>query len=138
MTIEQLKADHPELVEAIAAEATAGHAEALAAARAEGAAAELERIKTVKAQAIPGHEALVEQLAMDGTSTAADAALAIVDAEKRQRTAAAADLNTDANAAVPAANGDEPDSKTMKRSAFNALTPIDRAAAIKAGTKLVA
>lgn len=137
MTIDQLKADHPDLVEAIAAEATAGHAEALAAARAEGAAAELERIKAVKAQAIPGHEALVEQLAMDGSSTPADAALAIVQAEKQQRQSAAAGLDSDANAPVPAANGDEPTSTTMKRADFDKLSPTDKRAVIQAGTKLI-
>ena len=138
MTLEQLKADHPELVEAITAEATAGHAEALAAARLEGAAAELQRIKDVKAQAIPGHEALVEQLAMDGTSTAATAALAIVAAEKQQGAAAAAALDADANppvAGVATETGAE--GKTIKRPDFDALDQAARRSFLAAGGKII-
>lgn len=137
MTIEQLKADHPDLVEAIVAEATAGHAEALSAARAEGAAAELERVRSVRAQSIPGHETLIEALAMDGVSTAADAALAIVEAEKKHRGEAAAAIEADANRAVPASASEETEAKTMKRNAFNALPPFERAAVVKAGTRIV-
>jgi len=138
MTIDQLKADHPELVEAIAAEATAGHAEALAAARAEGAAAEIQRINAVRACSIPGHEALVEQLAFDGTSQASDAALAIVEVEKAQRSAAATAADLEASPAVPAVDADDAASaKTMKRSDFNALNETDRRAALAAGTKIV-
>lgn len=138
MTIDQLKAECPELVEAITAEATAGHAEALAAARAEGAAAEIQRINAVRACSIPGHEALVEQLAFDGKSTASDAALAIVEAEKAQRTAAATAADLEAPKAVPAVDSDDAASaKTMKRSDFNALNETDRRAALAAGTKIV-
>lgn len=106
MNIETLKADHPELVEAIIAEATAGQAEALATARLEGAAVERERISAVRAQSIPGHEALVDALAFDGTSTAADAAVAIIAAEKKLRETALHDMQADAPPAAPAAEPD--------------------------------
>lgn len=136
MTKEQLKQDHPDLYQAILDEGAA--AVDLAAATAAGAAAELDRIKAVKAQSIPGHEALVEQLALDGTSTAAAAALAIVAAEKAQRTAAAAAADADANAAAAATSSDDAASaKTMKRAAFNALNQDDRRAFFAAGGKLI-
>lgn len=138
MNIEQLKAEHPELVEAIAAEATAGHAEALEAARAEGAAAEMQRIQDVRAQSLPGHEALIEQLAFDGKSSAADAALAIVNAEKAARETALTDLDASAPPVVPSVDADPADAqKTMKRADFNKLPLSEQRAAVKSGTKIV-
>ncbi len=56
--------------------------------RAEGASAEIERQKGVRAVLIPGHEALVEQLASDGKTTPAEAALAVNAAERGAREAA--------------------------------------------------
>jgi ATP-dependent protease ClpP protease subunit len=141
MTLEQLRANHPDLVTAIAAEAATGmitaeaHTSAVAAARLEGAACEQQRIDAVRGQSIPGHEALIETLAFDGQSTAADAALAIVAAEKTQRTAAAADLETGSNAPVPP--GGEEQGKTIKRTAFNALGQTEKRAFFAAGGKLV-
>lgn len=137
MNLEQLKADHPELVKAITAEATAGHAEALAAARAEGAAAEVARIQSVRAQSIPGHEALIESLAFDGTSTGADAALAIVSAEKELRSGALTVMNSEAPPSVPAVSAEEGEGRTMKRADFNKLDSHGQRAAISAGTKIV-
>lgn len=137
MTLEQLKADHPQLVEAIAAEATAGHVAAIATARIEGAAAELERIKSVRAQSIPGHEALVDSLAFDGKSNGADAALAIVSAEKSLRGAAAAQLEAEAPPSVPASAAEETENKVIKRAAFAALNPADRKAFLVAGGKII-
>lgn len=136
MTLEQLKADHPELVEAIAAEATAGQAEALAAAKAEGAQAERDRIADVRAQVIPGHEALIEQLAFDGTSTGADAALAIVAAEKQARESALAQLDANSQPVVPSVV-DEPAGKTMKRADFDALDQHARRAFLADGGKII-
>lgn len=137
MTIEQLKADHPELVEAIAAEATAGQADALAAATEAGAQAERDRIASVKAQAIPGHEALIEQLAFDGKSTGADAALAIVAAEKQARESALAQLDADSQLVVPVVDADAEAVKTMKRSEFDASGQHVRRAFLAAGGKIV-
>jgi signal peptide peptidase SppA len=137
MNLEQLKADHPELVEAIVAEAHAGMAEAVAAAKIEGASAEHQRIADVRAQSIPGHEALVEQLAFDGKSTGADAALAIVNAEKTLRCQAAADIEGAANDAVDGADSEGTAATTMKRAQFNALDQQARRAFFAAGGKLI-
>ncbi|TLM66018.1 MAG: signal peptide peptidase SppA [Deltaproteobacteria bacterium] len=137
MNLEKLKADHPELVEAIVAEAQAGMAEAVATARTEGAESERQRIADVRAQSIPGHEALIEQLAFDGKSTGADAALAIVAAEKEARTTASAAADADAPQAVDAVDAGDGAAKTMKRKEFNALDQQARRAFFAAGGKLI-
>ena len=138
MNLEQLKADHPDLVEAITAEATAGHAEALADAEAKGASAERDRIAGVRAQSIPGHEALIEQMAFDGTSTAADAALAVINAEKSQRNSAAAALDAAAPPVVPPIDDSVAASaKTIKRADFDALDQNARRAFLADGGKII-
>lgn len=76
----------------IAAEAP----DVLAAIQAEGASAERARIQAIEAQAIPGHEALISALKFDGKSTAGDAAMAVLAAEKQARTAQAKALASDA------------------------------------------
>lgn len=91
MNLETLKAEHPELVQAIVAEATAGLLtkeqvdEALAVARQAGADLERQRIAAVREQLIPGHEALIEQLAMDGKTCGHEAAAKVLAAEKALR-----------------------------------------------------
>lgn len=136
MNLETLKAEHPDLVQAITAEAQTGMAAAIASARSEGASAENQRIKDVRAQLIPGHEALIEQLAADGKTTGAEAAMAIVGAEKNLRQGAASAIQSEANppaAHVEAAEG----GKTLKRAAFNALSQADRRAFNASGGKII-
>lgn len=89
MNIEQIKAEHPDLAAALAAE---GHAAGLAA----GALAERERIQAVEGQSIPGHEALIASLKFDGKTSGPEAAVAVLAAEKSLRTKARADLHSDA------------------------------------------
>lgn len=84
----------------LAAKFAAENHEAAAALRAEGATAELQRIKDVRATALPGHEALVDQLAMDGKTTGAEAAMAVLSAERNSRQAAATARSNDAPAPV--------------------------------------
>ncbi len=71
-----LQTQHPELFATLQSEFTAA-----------GAAAERQRIADVRAALLPGHEALIERLAADGTTTGAQAALAIVAAEQQQQAA---------------------------------------------------
>lgn len=135
MDLATLKAEYPELVQAIHEEAyAAGLAEGTTA----GAAAELERIKSVKAQAMPGHEAKIEELMFDGTSTAAAAALAIVAEEKRLRAKSAEDFRADGSdlkvSAPEPADGDG--AKTMKRKDFDALAADKRRAFLAEGGKI--
>lgn len=49
--------------------------------------AERARIQSIEAQAIPGHEALILSLKFDGKSTAGDAAIAVLAAERASRAA---------------------------------------------------
>lgn len=82
-----------------AAEFAREHPEAAAALRAEGGAAaataERERIQSVRAQALPGHEQLIEQLAFDGSTTGPEAAAAVVAAERTLAAGRRADLAAD-------------------------------------------
>jgi hypothetical protein len=71
--------------------------------RAEGAATERDRIQAVEASCLPGHEALIASIKFDGKSTAADAALAIVAAERKLRSTNAAAIAGDAPKPVVAA-----------------------------------
>jgi capsid assembly protease len=115
--------------------------EAVAAFRAEGAAAERARIQDVEAQAIPGHEKIIAALKFDGKSTAGDAALAIVAAEKATRTAAAVASDADAPAPVaqvPAATVQAADKPAKTRQqltdeakAYAAAHKVDFVAAFK-------
>jgi len=69
--------------------------------RSEGAQAERERISAVRAQALPGHEALIEQFAFDGKTTGAEAAAAVLAAERALRDSQALALANDAPPPVP-------------------------------------
>lgn len=75
-----------------------------------GATQERERIRAVLAigDGLPGHEALLSGLAFDGKTSAADASLAVLAAEKQQRAAAIAAHKADApDPAKPSAAPDD-------------------------------
>lgn len=88
MNAEQLEQENPELAASL---------------RAEGAARERARIQAVEEQVMPGHEALIAGMKFDGRSTGADAALAIVAAEKKSRETHAKANAADAPAPVKSA-----------------------------------
>lgn len=105
-----LQTQHPDAYAAIAATGSADKATAVEAARkeahaagrqegvAEGIAAETQRVAAVFAVSLPGHEKLVQALALDGKTTGGEAAAQIIAAEKKgggDYLQAAA--NTDAN-----------------------------------------
>lgn len=71
LTREALERDHAALYGQIRTEALA-----------EGAAQERARIQAVRAQTLPGHEALIETLAFDGKTTGPEAASAVLAAER--------------------------------------------------------
>lgn len=96
--------DAQPFVDAAVAKEREAHAAALAKAREEGATAERERIQAVRAQSMPGHEALIDKLAFDGKTTGPEAAVQVLAAEKEKKAKVASDLKADAPAAVPAAN----------------------------------
>jgi signal peptide peptidase SppA len=91
ITMQQVLADAPDVAEALRAEGAAASATA-------AATAERERIQSVFAQSMPGHEALINSFAFDGKTSGAEAAVAILGAEKKLRATALADRRADAPA----------------------------------------
>lgn len=87
VTVADLQAQRPDLVASIQQAAVA---------------AELARQSGVRANALPGHEKLVEALASDGKTTPEQAAMAVLKAERDTRESAAAAHKADAPAAVAA------------------------------------
>lgn len=88
-----------------------------------GAAAERQRIADVRAQSLPGHEALVERLAFDGVTTGAQAAVAVLGAERERITAQGTALRNEAPqplALVPGATVTKPEGKAMSRADLDA------------------
>jgi len=142
MTLEQLRAEHPDLVAAVETEARAGFvSEAdlqtqIAAARVDGAQSERDRIADCRAQSLQGHEELVETMAFDGESSGADVALAIVQAERDARTVAGGEIDVDANDPAAHADGDELTGKVMKLADFNEMSQQEQRAFVKEGGRV--
>lgn len=116
ITREQIAAEAPELLQAIMAE---------------GATAERERIQAVRAQTLPGHEALIERLAFDGTTTGAQAAAAVITAERERITAQGAALRNEAPqplALTPSATVTKPEAKAMSSAELDAAAKQYQAA----------
>jgi len=93
MTQEELKSKHPSIYQAIIDEGKAlghadGYAEGFGKGKAEGAQQERARIQDVEAQTLAGHESLIAGLKFDGKTTGAEAAVAILAAERTQRATA--------------------------------------------------
>lgn len=84
-----------QIVTALADHAPSVHAAIAGPAREAGAKAERERIQAVRAQALAGHEALIEQLAFDGKTTGPEAAVAVLNAERAAAAKRKADLAAD-------------------------------------------
>lgn len=100
MTKDELKAQHPDLYQAVLEEGKTEAATELqqsaSAAREEGATAERERIRSIEEQAVPGHEALIAELKFDGKTTGPEAAVRILAAEKKIREQAISDMTGEA------------------------------------------
>ena len=123
---EDLERDHPEIIGAIRTDAHAA-----------GASAERQRIQAVLALSQPGHEAMVQALAFDGRTTAGDAALQVLAAQRAAADAAGAAHFADAPSAAPAAAApaDEPVTKAQqveKAKAYAKQHGCDFVAALKA------
>jgi signal peptide peptidase SppA len=69
----------------LAASWAAENSDAAALLRAEGGAVERDRIAAVRAQSMPGHEALIDQLAADGNTSGPEAAVQVLAAERALR-----------------------------------------------------
>lgn len=98
ITRDTIASDYPDIAKAFTDD---GYAAGLIAGRAQGAEAERSRIQGIEALAMPGHDALIAQLKFDGVTTAAEAALQIIAAEKQTRTAMAAKIVADTPPPVP-------------------------------------
>ena len=108
----------------IAAEAP----DVLAAIQQEGAAQERARIQSIEAQAIPGHDALIAALKYDGKSTAGDAAMAVLAAEKQTRRTQAAALAADAPQPLPLTPAPAVEAKPQTRADLDAAAKAYMAA----------
>lgn len=86
ITKEEFKVAYSDLFTEIWGEAlAAGLSDGITKGKIEGAEAERKRIKDVEDQLIPGHEALIESLKYDGKTTGPEAAVKILNAEKKIR-----------------------------------------------------
>lgn len=105
------------------------HKAQLKAAKSEAATAERGRILGVEAQTLPGHEALIDDMKADGTTTPEQAAVRILQAEKAkgaERLQVIQDIASEAPAVPAAASA----SGTSDTAAIDAQAPVeDRAKA---------
>lgn len=85
MTLEQLKAEHPELVDAIRAEALN-----------EGVTNERNRIKEIENIALPGYEEMVQSAKFEKPMTAAELGIAMIAAMKQKKEQLKDDYKNDA------------------------------------------
>jgi signal peptide peptidase SppA len=100
MTLDEIKTAHPELAAELE---KVGYERGMAEGKTLGATEERARILAVKAQSLPGHEALVEGLMFDGVTTGSEAAAKVVEAEKAARGVALKQIEADAPKLIPAA-----------------------------------
>lgn len=111
--------DAKPFVDAALAEAQVGFDATLSAARAEaatqGATAERTRIQAVLAQSLAGHEALIQTLAFDGTTTGPEAAVQVLSAERASGTQRLEDLKADGSKVAPHAAAPETEQKDEKK-----------------------
>lgn len=124
MDIATLKSQHPAIAQALIDEG-------IAAGRSEGAAAERDRILAVEAQAMPGHEKLIDQLKADGKTTGPEAAVQVLAAEKAKKPAQLTALRTDAPVPAPAAgsaDGDEASRAAQAQAEADAKLPVEERA----------
>lgn len=106
ITREQLQAEAPELLKAIMQDGdAAGHARGKADGYAEGVKAgdaqAVERIKAIHGLTSPGHEALIQGFMFDGHTSAGEAALQLVAAQRKVLGDKAQALASDAPAPLP-------------------------------------
>jgi ClpP class serine protease len=133
MNIEELRAAHPDVCAALVEEGRSAGFEA-------GAAAERQRIQEVEAQALPGHEALIQTLKFDGATTGAEAATQVLAAERTLRGKNLAQVHGElpkpvAEAPAPDAEQDPATAKGMPETKEDAQARWDADAAIRSEFK---
>ncbi len=127
VTRASLEADHPALFAQLQAEFTAA-----------GASAERDRIKGVREQVMPGCEALIDTLAMDGKTTPAEAAMAVNSMQRDALAAAARAHKDDAPAAARSAptGEDKPATKAEQTTQAKAYAAEHKVSFVEAVKKL--
>lgn len=126
VTRDQLQAHAPALLASLQAEFTQA-----------GAQAERDRINAVRSHSLPGHEALIEQLAFDGKTTGPEAAAAVLTAERTLRARAVQAHADDAPKPVPtsassdAAGGKSREQMAAEAQAYAAENNVDFITAYK-------
>jgi ClpP class serine protease len=118
LTQESLAAEHPEIFKAIRDEGFVA-----------GAEFERERIKSVEAQVMPGHEALIDALKFDGHTSGPEAAVQVLAAEKSRLSTMRANLRSDAPAPVPHAPVPDPAPKPKDAPKTGTAAEFDAAVA---------
>lgn len=120
MTKEELRAKHPDLFQSVVDEGRAlgvvdgieqGKTAGFADGEKAGAEKERQRIKDVRAQVLPGHEALVEEMVSDGKTTGAEAAVRILAAEKGKLDEMARKMASSAVPPVPPVTEPDPNAE---------------------------
>lgn len=96
ITIDSLRNDAPDVYTGVFEAGATSVQPAIATAKTEAAEAERARIRAVRDQLLPGHEALIETLMFDGVTTGEQAALRVLQAEKQVRAAALQKIVADA------------------------------------------
>jgi len=126
MDLKDLKEKHADLYTAVFEE---GKKTGLEEGAAAGSTAQLERIKSVKAVAMPGHEALIESLMFDGKTSGPEAAMAVVSAENKKRAGRLADFKADgASVLVPVSDGTAADLAAAQKPAEDKSLPVEERA----------
>ena len=105
ITLELIRAEYPDIAKALIEEGNSAGIE-------EGAKAENSRIKDVLAQSLPGHEAIINELAFDGKTSGPEAAVVVLQAENKLRAATLTGLQNGAPPVVQQSAGDVPQQMT--------------------------
>ena len=108
MTKESIAADYPDIAAALTKD---GFDAGMSAGIAQGAQAERDRIHGIEALAMPGHDELIAKLKYDGKTTAAEAAIQILAAEKNTRANMGKKFENDTPKPVPHAAAPEHEHK---------------------------
>lgn len=98
VTVERIKADHPEIADALIKEGALTAKGQIDSAVEAASKAERERIQAVygQGQKLPGHGALIQKLMFDGKTTGPEAAVEILAAESNARGRTLSDIRADA------------------------------------------
>lgn len=136
VTAASIKADHPQVAEALIQEGRqlgiqAGRAEGIEA----GAQAERDRLVSIEAATLPGYEAIAAEARADGKTTGPQVAMKIVAAQRAEQSSQLGKIRAQAPAAVAASSPPNTDEtldaagRTKKASALAAEKKMDFTAA---------